>query len=194
MFKRFRNLFKVDSTQNISHTESLISYDNDLNHPKVKFITHEIADQIGLSTNLQNFIFAESRHECFDFKIERLEGSWTCNIPETMDCAYAIWSCNADQTLVCIENDKLSFWFGFHDDPDAYMIAKTEQGLLFNLFVSIYESERYDAELKEIARGVSFNYLDELIEWRSNLPELADYCTELDKIIEKIDTNEIINR
>ncbi|MCA9068522.1 MAG: hypothetical protein KDA84_06350 [Planctomycetaceae bacterium] len=73
-----------------------------LNHPKVQVFTREIAAQLGLEPTFVDFVFAEDKPQCFDFRCEDPANGWTCFVPEDVQVAYPLWSSNADQTLLLI--------------------------------------------------------------------------------------------
>ncbi len=160
-----------------------------LNHPRVHRITPSIAVEIGLSPGFRSFVFSESRPEVFRYRVESLDHTWTCFIPDHIEKAYALWSCNADQTLVCLTGEERSFWHGYHDDPEPTFVARTEQGLLFDLFVGIYESDLPPEVMEFASQSASFRYLENLIDWyRENSDE--DFFQTLRKQIDLIDNLE----
>src|SRR5689334_9980928 len=103
---------------------------SDLNHPKVKPFTREIAAELGLDPTFVNFVFAKVRPDCFRYWCEGVEGSWTCYIPQAVTVAYPLWSTNADQTLLLLRGRDISYGKGYHDEPHMEEISQTSQGLL----------------------------------------------------------------
>src|SRR5215471_11569969 len=73
---------------------------DDLNHPKVKPFTREVASALAIDPTFVDFVFAENRPECFRYWVEDVNGGWTCYVPEEFDVAYPLWCTNADQTLI----------------------------------------------------------------------------------------------
>src|SRR5262249_4077136 len=135
----------------------------DLNHPKVKAFTREIASQLRLDQSFVDFVFAKERPDRFRYRVEDVKGSWTCYIPEDVTVAYPLWSTNADQTLLLVSGSKISYGKGWHDNPDMEMISQTSQGLLANLLNAIWESEASEEEMREAAEFCGFRYLSDLL-------------------------------
>ncbi len=80
----------------------------DLNHPKVKSLTRDVASLLGFDDRFTDFVFAESRPPCFDYRVEPPEGGWTCHIPDEYELAYPLWSQNADQEGATYPNVPIS--------------------------------------------------------------------------------------
>lgn len=137
----------------------------DLNHPKVKPFTRDIASQLRLDQTFVNFVFAKERPEQFRYRVEDVKGSWTCWVPDDVTVAYPLWSTNADQMLLLLIGSKISYGQGWHDNPDMEMISQTSQGLLANLLNSIWESEASEAEIREAAEFCGFRFLSDLFEF-----------------------------
>lgn len=82
---------------------------DDLNHPKVKPFTREIASALAIDPAFVDFVFAEKRPECFRYWVEDVTGGWTCYVPDDFDVAYPLWCTNADQTLILVNESTASF-------------------------------------------------------------------------------------
>src|SRR4051794_31667285 len=98
---------------------------HDLNHPKVKPFTRDIASQLRLDQSFVSFVFAKERPDRFRYQCEDVKGSWTCYVPDDLTVAYPLWSTNADQTLLLLSGSKISYGKGWHDNPDMEMISQT---------------------------------------------------------------------
>jgi hypothetical protein len=163
----------------------------DLNHPKVKPFTREIASRLGLDSTFVNFVFAKERPVCFRYWCEDVKGGWTCFVPETADVAYPLWSTNADQTLILVAGSEVSYAKGWHDNPDIEMISQTSQGLLADLLDKIWQSETSDEEMRVAAQFCGFRYLREYFAL-VNAPEPngADWQRKWRQFISGIDAKE----
>jgi len=135
----------------------------DLNHPKVKAFTREIASALAVAPTFVDFAFAENRPECFRYWVEDVHDGWTCYVPDEFDVAYPLWCTNADQTLILVKESTLSFGKGWHDNPDMEMISTTTQGLLTYLMIRIADSDVPDEELKQAAGFCGYLFLDDLL-------------------------------
>jgi len=135
----------------------------DLNHPKVKPLTRQIASQLGLEAMFADFVFSADRPDCFRYWCEDPGLGWTCFVPEEVERAYPLWSTNADQTLVLVSGGKLSYGKGYHDTPEVEMVSQTSQGLLADLLNSIWESEASEDEIQEAAAFCGFRFLNEYL-------------------------------
>jgi hypothetical protein len=135
----------------------------DLNHPKVKPLTREIASSLAIAPTFINFVFAEKRPVWFRYWVEDINGGWTCYVPDEFDVAYPLWSTNADQTLILVKGATLSFGKGWHDNPDMEIISTTTQGLLSNLMIEIAESDVPNDDLRQAAAFCGYRFVDDFL-------------------------------
>jgi hypothetical protein len=156
---RYRSEF-VDPRKRMLPAEAQM---DDLNHPKIKPFTREIASALALDSTFVDFVFAENRPECFRYWVEDVRGGWTCYVPDEIDLAYPLWCTNADQTLILVKESTLSFGKGWHDSPDMGVIAETTQGLLTYLINQIAESDVPDDELELAAEFCGYRFLDDYL-------------------------------
>jgi hypothetical protein len=161
----------------------------DLNHPKVKPFTREIAWQLRLDPTFVDFAFAKERPACFRYWCEDAMGGWTCYIPDPVAVAYPLWSTNADQTLILVSGSEVSYAMGWHDNPDIEMISQTSQGLLADLLNKIWESEASEEEMRTAAQFCGFKYLSEYLAF-VNQPNAADWARTWREFISGIDAKE----
>ncbi len=148
----------------------------DLNHPKVKAFSREIARELALDPTFVDFVFAENRPECFEFWVENVQRSWTCYVPDTFDVAYPLWRTGADQTLILRKGDAISFGKGWHDNPDMEMISETTQGLLTHLMAELIDSGDSNEDLTRAAEFCGCRFLDELLHHMEQVPDAS--CRE----------------
>jgi len=76
---------------------------DDLNHPKVKPFTREIASALAIDRSFADFVFAINRPECFRCWVEDVNSGWTCYVPHDIDVVYPLWCTNLDQTLILVK-------------------------------------------------------------------------------------------
>ncbi len=157
----------------------------DLNHPKVKSLTPGIAAALNFEPSLVSFLFSASRPACFDYWVESPDEGWTCNVPPHVDVAYPLWCTNADQTLVCVGQGRQWFMHGSHDSPETHDIATTVQGLLADLFFTLFESETTPEKLREAAACCGFRYVEDIITVGETRQD--DYWNEKDRMVKEID-------
>ena len=138
----------------------------DLNHPKVRQLTREIATNLHLESSFVDFVFAKTRPSCFDNWVEDVAGGWTWYVPDEFEIAYPLWCTNADQTLILVGKAGLEFGKGWHDDADMEMISKTAQGLLTHLMNHIVEKDLSDDELRHASEFCGYRFLDSLLAFR----------------------------
>jgi hypothetical protein len=138
---------------------------------------------LGLSPKFVEFVFLDPKPRKFRSWCEPRGSGWPCHVPEDVDSVYALWTCNADVTAVWKRRGKLEFVKLYHDDPALTVVARTEQGLLADLFRQLLESEDWDdpdsalKRLRENAEVAGFKYLEELNEWHEqngNAPDFSD--------------------
>jgi hypothetical protein len=163
----------------------------DLNHPKVKTFTREVATRLRLDSTFVNFVFSKDRPACFRYWCEDVNRGWTCFVPDNADIAYPVWSTNADQTLVLVAGSKASYAKGWHDNPDIEMISETTQGLLADLLNKIWESEVSDEEMQVAAQVCGFKYLSEYLGFaNARQPSGADWSSRWRLFVSEIDSKE----
>jgi hypothetical protein len=143
----------------------------ELNHPKVKPFTREIASALALDQTFIDFVFADKRPECFDYWIEEATRGWTSYVPEEFDVGYPLWSTNADQTLLLTQGSVVRFAKGWHDHADMEMLSATTQRLLTHLMAELSGAGASDEELKQAAEFCRYRYLDELM-------NMAEQCSD----------------
>lgn len=164
----------------------------DLNHPKVRPFTRDIALQLRLDQTFVDFVFAKERPEPFRYWVEDANRGWTCYIPDNITVAYPLWSTNGDQTLLLLSGSMISYGQGWHDNPDMEVISRTSQGLLANLLNSIWESEASEAEMEELAEFCGFRYLSDLLEFvNTHAPDDAEWEQKWRQFISAIDARSI---
>ncbi|PQO43869.1 hypothetical protein [Blastopirellula marina] len=161
---------------------------DDLHHPKVSPFDRNIAASLNLQPAFIDFVFAESKPACFDFRCEPAENGWTCFIPDEIDVAYPLWSANADQTLLLVRSDGCYYGHGYHDDPTVAYVSRTSQGLLAELFIAMYESETEISELQNAAEFASFRYLNACIDFsKKHGADFRNYYQLRERLIAEID-------
>lgn len=158
---------------------------SDLIHPKVKEFSADVAKEFNLDEKFTEFVLSDNKPLCFEYRVENPSNGWTCYLPDEVEVAYPLWSCNADQTLLCV--DKGGYWFarGYHDDHDLNRISNSHQGLLADLFISLYESEETDFALKEAASASGFRFLEKVLEFLEQ--EHEDHYGECEKFVLEVD-------
>ncbi|MEZ6058603.1 MAG: hypothetical protein R3C01_18030 [Planctomycetaceae bacterium] len=160
----------------------------DLNHPKVKRLTREIAISLAIAPTFVDFVFAEKRPECFRYWVEDINGGWTCYVPDEFDVAFPLWSTNADQTLILVKGSTFSFGKGWHDNPDMEMISTTTQGLLSNLLIEIAESDVPNDDLRQAAAFCGYRFVDDLLAFIDGpMPEGMSWSEAKNRFIATVD-------
>jgi hypothetical protein len=149
-------------------------------------MTREVARDLGFDAGFIEFIFAESRPPCFEYCLEPPGNGWTCHIPDEYEAAYPLWSQNGDQTLVCVSGQNIYFINGYHDDPDVTVKSRTDQGLLAEIFIDMYESEESEEALREASLFSGFAHLDQVLEFCEREGG-NDYDDERKQLIAAID-------
>jgi hypothetical protein len=160
---------------------------DDLNHPKVRPFTRQIASALALDQTFVDFVFADTQPECLRHWVEDVTRGWTCYIPDEFDVAYPLWCTNADQTLILKKGSTIRFAKGWHDSPDMEMISKTSQGLLTHLMAELADAGATDEELKQAAAFCGYRYLDE---WRKLMDQASDasWTDTLEQVIAIVDS------
>lgn len=130
--------------------------------------------QAGLSEPVVDLAMGRHPHDLFFFR---------CQEPPDLEGALPLWQCEGWVTA-------------FHGgefvgmdpkDPEArQVIARTEQGLLANLFSDLVEDEDWEEEeeeamaaLREAAEEVGFQHLDDLLAFQERHAEDEDYAETL---------------
>jgi hypothetical protein len=135
---------------------------NDLNDPKIRPLTVEVAASLGLEQAFVAFLFAASRPACFDYWVESPERGWTSRVPSNVDVAYPLWCTNGDQMLLCEGQGRRWFRQGYHDGDEARDVAKSVQGLLADLFFRMSDSESAEEDLRAAATSGGFRYFEKV--------------------------------
>ncbi len=162
----------------------------DLNHPKVKPLTREIASSLAIDQTFIDFVFADKRPECFRYWVEVVNGGWTCYVPDEFDVAYPLWSTNADQTLILVNGSTLSYGKGWHDNPDMEMISTTTQGLLSDLMIEIADSDEPNHDLRQAAAFCGYRFIDDLLAFIAGpIPKGMSWSEAKRQFIATVDAN-----
>ena len=136
----------------------------DLNDPRVKPLSREMAASLGFDPEFVDFVFASVQPGCLQYSVQKKDLGWTCHVPDDVEVAYPLWSTHSgDQILVCVGGGRRWFMRGFHGEPDALAISKTVQGLLADLFVEMYDSQATVEELRSAAQFCGFRHVDEVV-------------------------------
>jgi hypothetical protein len=98
-----------------------------------EYDAQELLD-LGLSPQFVEFVFLDPKPRRFRNWCEPRDSGWPCFIPETVSAVYPLWTRNADVFGVWVRKRKMEFVRLYHDDSDPVVLAKSEQGLLANLF------------------------------------------------------------
>ena len=135
------------------------------NHLKVRQFLATDGERLRLEPMFVRFVTSvETRPACFGYRCEAAENGWTVWLPEVVEIAYALWSCCADQTLLVCEPGRIYFGAAHHDEPTLRYIASTAQGLMAELFLTLWEDEVSDIELAEAAALCGYLHLEQGIQ------------------------------
>jgi hypothetical protein len=148
---------------------------------------------LGLSPRFVGFVFLDPKPKAFRHWCESRDRGWACFVPEDVSGVYPLWTCNADVTALWMRRGKLEFVELSHDDPEPQVLARTEQGVLTDLFLHLLESEDWRdpaqsrARLREIADIAGFRHLDELNEWHERNGGASDFQKQWKQFVASID-------
>lgn len=145
--------------------------------------------RLGVEPAFVEFVFAETRPTCFEFRIEDPKSGWTCFLPDEVDAAYPLWSANADQTLLLVSDGEERHLGVVVVPLSVPNVACTEQGLLARLLNAVHESEASDHEMAEAAAAAGFRFLPELLDFVAKpVPEGRSWDDSWDRFRADIDT------
>src|SRR5437016_1848910 len=89
---------------------------------------------LGLSSKFVDFVFLDPKPRQFRYLCESRHSGWACFVPNDVSSVYPLWSCNADVTALWMRRGRLEFVELYHDDPEPRFLARTEQGVLAQVF------------------------------------------------------------
>lgn len=147
---------------------------------RVDYSPQELLD-LGLSPQFAEFVFLDPKPDAFRYRCEARDGGWACYVPEDVSAVYPLWTCNGDVTALWIRGGRQEFLKLYHDDPEFKLLGRTEQNVLLELFLSLYEAQDWhDAaqclgRLQQLAEVAGFRYLRELHEWHSRHGSAPDF-------------------
>src|SRR5262249_12616576 len=105
-----------------------------------------------------------------------------CFVPEDVSAVYPLWSSNGDVVALWKRGDRLEFQRLHHDKPEAKYLGRTDQEVLLDLFLSLYEAADWKAPDKALARFqeladiAGFKFLRELHDWRPRQSKGGDFA------------------
>ena len=156
------------------------------------FSPQEILD-LGLSPKFVEFALLDPKPDGFEFWCDSRHAGWACFVPEDVSRVYPLWSCNADVTALWMRCGRLEFVKLYHDDPEWRVLARTEQGLLLDLFRALLESEDWldpkecIRRLQKLADVAGFHHLSELNEWHQRNGGSSEFQELWDRLVDELD-------
>ncbi len=148
---------------------------------------------LGLSPSFVEFVFLDPKPKAFRNWCESRGAGWVCFVPEDVSAVYPLWTCNANVTALWIRRGKWEFVELYHDDPETTVLARSEQGLLATLFLSLLEAEDWKdpkqslGRLRKLAKVAGFRYLDDLNEWHDGSGSAVDFQDRWNQFVESVD-------
>jgi hypothetical protein len=148
---------------------------------------------LGLSPELVAFVFLDPKPEPFRYWCEPRGRGWACYVPEDVSGVYPLWTCNADVIALWMRRGKLEFVELYHDEPGPHFLARTEQGLLAELFLHVSEAEDWQdpaqslARLRQAADVAGFRHLDELNKWHEQNGNASDFQKRWEQFVASLD-------
>jgi hypothetical protein len=161
---------------------------------RTDYAPQELLD-LGLSPAFVEFVFLDPKPKPFSSQCEPREYGWPCFLPEDVTVAFPLWSYNADITAVWLRAGEREFVTLCHDDPTAVVLARTDQGLLARLFVTLIEREDWEdreaslRRLRKAAAVAGFGSLDHLVEWHDRHGSSSDFEGQLDQLVHSLDAS-----
>jgi hypothetical protein len=152
---------------------------------RADYSPQELLD-LGLSPRFVDFVFLDPKPREFRYWCESRDSGWACCIPEAVSAVYPLWTSHADLTALWMHRGRLEFVKLYHDDPEPRVLARTEEGLLLELFLSLFEAEDWHdpaqslSRLQEMAAVAGFRHLRELNEWHEQYGGAADFPAQWD--------------
>jgi hypothetical protein len=148
---------------------------------------------LGLSENLATFVREHPRDGVFWFWCGENNSRWPADVPwlyatpDDVTDVYPLWNRDAEQCVLWIKNGERQFVWQYHDDPEHSVIARSEQGLLADLFITLYENEAEVDALRDAAVVVGFSHLDRMIAFCEAWGRSGDYSERHRRLIDEID-------
>jgi hypothetical protein len=155
---------------------------------RAEYLPKQLLD-LGLSPKFVEFVFLDPKPEAFRYRCEARDGGWASYVPEDVSAVYPVWTCNGDVTAVWIRAGRQEFLELYHDDPEFRLLGPTEQNVLLELFLSLYEADDWlDSaqslgRLQQLADVAGFRYLRELHEWHSSTGSAPDFEERWDRFV-----------
>jgi hypothetical protein len=158
-----------------------------LAHPKVSAFTPVVAARLRLDPAFVAFVFASDKPESFSYWCDPADEGWSIAVPDDWEAAYPLWSTNGNQTLLLRSGTSYAFAHGSHDDEDVDIVAQTVQGLLADLFITLWESDESEPALRHAAEFCGFRHLDEVLEFERQHNRDRDYSKQRSRFIARVD-------
>ncbi len=141
---------------------------------------------LGLSPKFVEFVFLDPKPKRLSNWCEPREFGWPCFIPEDVTAVYPLWTCNADVCAVWQREGQIEFVRLLHDDPTPALLARSEQGLLADLFLPILETAEPLDNCRTLAAVAGFRYLEELDQWRRKNGQASDFEQRWQRFVESL--------
>jgi len=148
---------------------------------------------LGLSEKFVEFVFLNPKPAGFHYRCESRHSGWACFVPKDVSGVYPLWTSSSDVTALWMRRGRIEFVWLYHDDPEATFLARTEQGLLLNLFLALVESDDWTdpaqslRRLENLADVAGFRHLSELIEWHDRNGGAADFGEQWERLLASVD-------
>jgi hypothetical protein len=147
---------------------------------RADYSPQELLD-LGVSRKFVEFVFLDPKPREFRNRCEPRDGGWACFVPEDVSAVYPLWSCNGDVVALWKRGDRLEFQRLCHDKPDPKYLGRSDQEVLLDLFLSVYEAQDWKApdralaRLQELADIAGFKFLRELHDWHGRKGNADDF-------------------
>jgi hypothetical protein len=152
----------------------------------------------GLSEKLATFVLEHPRDGVFWYWCGENSSRWPANVPwpyatpDDVTDIYPLWNRDAEQCVLWIKNGERQFVWRYHEHPEPELIARTEQGLLADLFTTLYEDQEIEVDaLRGAADLVGFSQLDRVIAFCQTSGTSSDYSERHRRLIDQIDRGSV---
>jgi len=159
---------------------------------RVDYAPQELVD-LGLSPKFVEFVFLEPKPAGFREVCASRHAGWPCYIPKDVAGAYPLWTCKGDAIAAWTRRGRREFVRLRQEDPAPRILARSEQGLLADLFRRLLESADWQhptrslQQLRQMAEVAGFRHLEELHAWQERNGIAPDFYEQWQQFVDSLD-------
>jgi len=155
---------------------------------RVDYTQQELIEQ-GLSSKFVEFVFLEPKPAGFRKLCDSRHNGWPCFVPKDVSGVYPLWTCNGDVIGLWRRRGQQEFVRLRPQAPAPRVLARSEQGLLADLFRRLLEAQDWQGparnlgRLRQLADVAGFHHLDALTAWHERNGGVDDFYERWERFL-----------